>query len=331
MKEAMFYKKEGESLRCNLCARKCLIAQGNRGYCKVRENMEGKLFSLVYGKACSLAVDPIEKKPFFHFFPGQQTLSIATVGCNFTCAFCQNSSISQPKEIFGGDIQPEGIVDMANKKNIKILSWTYTEPTVFFEYFYETAKIFSGKNTWVTNGYTTPEAIRKAAPHLSAVNVDYKGSGEFYKKLCSAKIEPVQKALKLYKKLNIWIEITNLIIPNHNDDKESIEEMCTWIVKNLGKDVPLHFSRYFPYNKMSEPITPEETLEKAFEIAKEAGIRYVYMGNIRHEKENTYCHKCQALLVERNGFILLKSNLKTGKVSRCPSCNTKIPFLVLNK
>lgn len=331
MKEAMFYKKQGESLRCNLCARKCLIAQGNRGYCRVRENKEGKLYSLVYGKACSLAVDPIEKKPFFHFFSGQQTLSIATVGCNFTCAFCQNSSISQPKEIFGGDIQPEGIVDMANKKNIKILSWTYTEPTVFFEYFYETAKIFRGYNTWVTNGYTTPEAIRKAAPYLSAVNVDYKGNSEFYKKLCSAEIEPVQKALKLYKKLNIWIEITNLIIPNHNDDKESIEEMCTWIVKNLGKDIPLHFSRYFPHNKMAEPATPEETLEKAFEIAKEAGIRYVYMGNIRHEKENTYCHKCQTLLVERNGFILLKSNLKTGKVIRCPSCNTKIPFLVLNK
>jgi len=334
MKEAMFYSKKEKNVQCELCPRRCFIKNGERGFCGVRENRDGKLYSLVFGKAIAVAVDPIEKKPFFHFFPGTKTLSIATVGCNLKCLHCQNFDISQPenKEIQGEDLQPDEIIKIA--KNYSGISWTYTEPTVFYEYFYETAKLCNKISpglyqTWVSNGFTNPEPIKKAAEFLDAVNVDYKGDDKFYRNVCSAWLEPVQDAIKLYKKLGVWVELTNLIIPGHNDKDSIIKEMCSWILDNLGPDVPLHFSAYFPYHKMSAPQTPFQTLEHAYEIAKNAGINYVYIGNVRNEKENTYCHNCNKLLIERFGFSVIKIDIKKkGKNYHCPNCNTKIPIFL---
>jgi pyruvate formate lyase activating enzyme len=330
VKEAMFWKKIDDSAQCGLCAHNCRIAENCSGFCSVRKNIGGKLFSLVYGKASSIAVDPVEKKPFFHFAPGSRTLSISTVGCNFRCDFCQNYEISQAKEIFGQEILPEKIVEMVKAEDAPGISWTYTEPTVFFEYFYDTAKLCHEQKlnyyqTWVTNGYTTTEALSKTAKYLDAVNVDYKGSDEFYRTICSATLEPVRTALREYKKLGIWIEITNLLIPGHNDSDETIKEMVDWIANNLGQ-VPLHFSRFFPYHKLKADITPTETLERAAKIAGER-LDYVYIGNVKHEKENTYCHNCKALIIERTGFLVVKVDVKKkGKDYHCPNCSAKIPL-----
>ena len=322
MKEAMFYKKTDDTVQCGLCSHNCKIPLDKKGFCRVRKNINGKLFSLVYGRACSVAVDPIEKKPLFHFAPGSQTLSIATVGCNFRCDFCQNYEISQPREIFGKDISPKELILMNKTPGF---SWTYTEPTVFFEYFYDTAKLSKRKyHMWVTNGYTSIEAINKAKKLIDAVNVDYKGNDEFYRNLCSAKLEPVRTALKEYKKLGIWIEITNLLVPGYNDKDEIIKQMVDWIADNLGQ-VPLHFSRFFPHHKLKADITTIESLERAVKIANEK-LDYVYIGNVRHEKENTYCHNCKALLIERSGYSVVKIDLKKkGKNYHCPNCLAKIP------
>jgi pyruvate formate lyase activating enzyme len=326
MKEAMFYKKTDKLVQCRLCAHMCKIPLDKTGFCRVRKNINGKLFSLVYGKACSLAVDPIEKKPLFHFAPGSQTLSIATVGCNFRCDFCQNWQISQPEDITGEDIQPERLKEMIN--DYPGFSWTYTEPTVFYEYFYDTAKLCRNMDkyhVWVTNGYTSPEPIKKASEFLNAVNVDYKGGEDFYKKTCSTHLEPVQAALKQYKKLGIWVEITNLLIPGHNDQDKTVKEMVDWIADNLGQ-VPLHFSRFFPHHKLRADVTTIRSLERAAKIADER-LDYVYIGNIMHNRANTYCHNCKALLIERGGFSLARIDLKKkGKDYHCPECLAKIPL-----
>lgn len=323
MHEAMFYKKAG-GIMCRLCPRCCKLGEGQTGLCLARKNISGKLIALTYGKPCSIALDPVEKKPLFHFAPGSQTLSVATVGCNLKCAFCQNFEISQPESVFGKDVSPEELAGMIN--GYPGFSWTYTEPTVFFEYFYDTAKLTRGVyHVWVSNGYTSPGAIRKAAKFVDAVNIDYKGDAPFYNKLCLAKLEHVQESLLLYKKLRTWIEITNLIIPGQNDRPEQIKEMVSWIADNLGQ-VPLHFSRFFPMHKLHAPETPLKTLEKAAEIA-EKQLDHVYIGNVRSEKENTYCHNCKTLLIERHGFGVSKFFLKKkGRSYRCLQCNAKIPL-----
>jgi len=332
MKEAMFYKiydKDKKTVQCHLCKRNCIIKENERGFCGVRENKKGKLYSLVFGKAVSIAIDPIEKKPFFHFAPSSRSLSIATVGCNFRCLHCQNYEISQPSEIFGENVPPEKVVKIARERNVQGMSWTYTEPTVFYEYFYETAKICRSDfyQTWVTNGFTGDEAIKKAVKFLDAVNVDYKGNDEFYRNICSAWLEPVREALVLYKKYGVWIEITNLVIPGYNDKEEIIKEMCNWIVENLGNEVPLHFSMYFPYYKLQAQPTPFSTLEKAYNIAKKIGLDYVYIGNVRSDKENTYCPNCNELLIQRHGYFVEKIDLgKKGKGYCCPNCGHKIPI-----
>lgn len=329
MKKALFYKKTGNLLQCGLCAHRCRIADGDRGFCGVRKNEKGILYSLVYGKACSACVDPIEKKPLFHFAPGSQTLSVATVGCNFRCKFCQNFELSQPKDVFGEEIPPEKIISMLD--GISGISWTYTEPTVFYEYFYDTARLCKKMgvdcyNVWVSNGYTSSEALKKAGKLIDAVNVDYKGDAEFYRRMCSARLEHVQDALKTYKKLGTWVEITNLLVPGHNDRDEQIKEMVHWVLDNLGQ-VPLHFSRFFPYHKLHAQITDVAALEKAAKIAEKIGIEYVYIGNVRHEKENTYCHNCKNLLIERGGFCVVKVHVKKkGFDFFCPECSTRIPL-----
>ncbi len=325
MKEAMFYDKlDDKKVKCNLCARRCLILPEKTGFCKVRKNERGKLYSLVYRKCNSLAIDPIEKKPLFHFAPGTQCLSIATVGCNFRCSFCQNWNISQEYEnALEEDLSPENIVDMAIRNNVPGIAYTYTEPTIFYEYAYDTMKLAKEKglyNVWVSNGYTTPEAILKLKGLLDAVNVDWKGPPEFYKKMCSVPdFGPIKEALKTYKKIGVLIEITNLLIPGKNDSESDIRTMVKWIKENLNEETPLHFSAFYPqYKEDKIPRTSLETLEKAHKIAKEEGLHYVYLGNVMSDLISTFCPKCNEMVIDRSGYSAKNVHEK------CPKCGFKI-------
>lgn len=331
MKEALFYRKEdGNDVRCALCHHRCLIHDGRRGICGVRENQGGILYSLVYGKCISQAVDPVEKKPLFHFYPGSTSFSIATVGCNFSCKHCQNYSISQMVrdygKIIGDDIPPHEIVAAAKKYQCVSISYTYTEPTVFFEYAYDIAVSAHEqglKNIFVTNGYTTPEALRHIQPYLDGANVDLKSfSDSFYKTICGARLEPVLESLRLYKQLGIWLEITTLIIPTYNDSDEELEKIADFIF-HLDPDIPWHISAYYPTYKLNDqPRTSIQILRKAREIGRKAGLRYVYEGNVPGETgENTYCYSCGRLLIERKGFSIARYKIKEG---RCPDCRAHI-------
>ena len=324
MKEALYYKKKGKGIvQCHLCPWNCVIADGKRGVCKVRENQKGKLYSLVYAKPCSIAVDPIEKKPLFHFMPGHSSYSIGTVGCNLHCKFCQNWTTSQasPESFMVYETPPEKVVEEALANGCKSIAYTYNEPIIFYEYVWDTAKLARKaglKNVLVSNGFINEEPLKKLSKYIDAANIDLKAFDDgFYRKITTAWLEPVLESLKLLVKNNVWLEITNLIIPGLNDDPKKIEEMCIWIKNSLGKDVPLHFSRFFPqYNLQNTAPTPAETLIKARDIAKKAGLNYVYAGNIAIEGgSNTYCPKCNKLLVERGGFEVYKNNIKNGKCS----------------
>ena len=325
LKEAMFYKKlKDNKVSCQLCPRRCIIPKEKTGSCGVRKNIAGKLYSLVYSKPCAVSINPIEKKPLYHFFPGEKTLSFATVGCNLFCSFCQNYDISQasPENIFGEFYPPKKIVGLAKKYRTKIISYTYTEPTVFYEYALDTMKLAKNqnlKNVWVSNGYTNIEPIREIAPYLDAINVDVKGNEEVYRKLCQGSLIPVLKSLLEYKKYKIWIEITSLIIPGYNDSVKWITFLSKWIKDNLGKATPLHLSRFFPHYKMLdiEP-TPIETLKKLYQEAKKK-LDYVYLGNVLESKyENTYCPRCGEITIKREGF---KTEIKKLE---CKKCDQKI-------
>ena len=327
----MFFKKlDDTKVQCNLCRHRCIIENGKKGICRVRENRDGTLYSLVYRKLISENIDPIEKKPFFHFHPGSTAFSIATVGCNFRCMNCQNYEISQlPRElnqIMGKDVSPETIVDNALQYQCKSIAYTYTEPTIFFEYAYETAVIAIGKsikNVFVTNGYTTREALETIKPYLHAANVDLKSfSEETYKKLCGARLEQVLDCIRSYKELGIWIEITTLIIPEINDSDAELREIAGFI-KEVGPEIPWHVSRFYPqYRLVEKPPTPIDTLRRAREIGMEAGLRYVYEGNAPGEEGgNTYCYHCKKVLIKRYGYQIMENNIVHGK---CPDCNTPI-------
>lgn len=332
MKEAMLYEKIGDKkVQCNLCAHQCKINEGKKGICLVRENRDGTLYTLVYGRTISQHVDPIEKKPLFNFYPGTTAYSIATVGCNFKCQFCQNWEISQmvrdEQLIMGNEASPESIVENAKKYGSKSIAYTYTEPTIFFEYAYDTAKLAHEvdiKNVFVTNGYMTEEAIKKIEPYLDAANVDLKSfSDDFYRKLCGAKLQPVLDALKLMKKLGIWVEVTTLIIPTLNDSSEELREIAKFIVNELGEGTPWHISRFYPaYNLTDKPPTPIETIHKAREIGLNEGLKYVYEGNVPGSTgENTYCPNCKNLIIERWGYQIINKATKDGK---CPYCESRI-------
>ena len=324
MHEAMFWEKSEESVKCQLCPWNCTITEGHRGQCGVRENRDGKLYSLVYGKPISASVDPIEKKPLFHFAPGTECLSLATVGCNLHCSFCQNWEISQPGDIFGYAMEPEEIVAAAKEKSVPGIAYTYTEPTIFFEYALDTMKLARKEglyNVWVSNGYTNPAPAAEAAKYMDAINVDMKGDVRFYKELCGVPDEgPVKEALMVYRKAGVWIEITNLVIPGFNDGKEQVGKLASWVKENLG-DIPLLFSRFHPQYKLSEnKPTPAATLEMASETAREAGLRWVYIGNLPGKGESTLCPECGAVLVERKGF-----GTTTFK-SKCDKCGIEVPI-----
>ena len=331
--EAMLYEKlEDKKVRCNLCARRCLIKDGGSGFCLVKKNEGGTLYSLVYSNVISACVDPIGKKPLSHFNPGALVMSIATVGCNFRCKFCDNWMISQEKKIAGRHFPPEDVVKATRDNGCQGISYTYTEPTIFFEYAYDTAKLAHNVgffNTFVTNGYMTPEAVKTIAPYLDAATVDFKGAGDpdFYKKFSAVPtVEPIYESLKEMKQNNIHLEITNLVVPKIGDSMERITELATWVKTVLGRDTPFHLLRFHPeYQVTNIQSTPVETLEKAYAAAKEAGLDYVYIGNVPgHPYENTYCPNCNELLIKRFGFEIARWRLT--KDMRCPACDQEIPI-----
>jgi len=331
MKEAMFYTREGDDrVRCGLCRFRCLVADGARGICGVRENRNGVLYSLVYGKLCAEHIDPIEKKPFFHVMPGSRSFSIATVGCNFRCRHCQNYSISQVPlngRIAGEDRTPEMIVKNALDGQCRSIAYTYTEPTMFFEFAYDTARLARKAglaNVFVTNGYISKEALATIAPYLDAANIDLKGfSEEFYREVVHARLSEVLDSIIEYRKQGIWIELTTLIIPGLNDSERELQGIAAFIADNLGADTPWHVSQFYPtYQLTDRPRTPPETLRRARDIGLAAGLRYVYEGNVPGRSgENTVCPDCTALLVERYGFVVTTNRIVNGA---CPDCNKTI-------
>ncbi len=330
MKEALFYKTEpNNDIRCFLCPHNCLIKIGRRGLCNVRENIDGKLYSLVYGKVVAENVDPIEKKPIFHILPGSFSYSISTVGCNLSCRNCQNWQISQIDKdsiIPGRDTNPEEIIKNALKTGCKSIAYTYTEPTIFYEFAYDCCTLAHAKgikNIFVTNGYTNSEPLEKITHLLDACNVDLKSFREdTYKKICGGKLEPVENSIKLMKKLGIWVEITTLVIPKVNDSIEELTDIADFI-KEVGKEIPWHLSAFYPNHLMTDiPPTSAHILTKAREMGIDKGLKYVYTGNMQgDEGENTYCYNCKNILIERYGFTVIKNNIKNKK---CPHCDAKI-------
>lgn len=330
IKEAMFYEKLGDkAVHCFLCSHHCKIAEGKRGICSVRENISGTLYSLVYGKLIAAAVDPIEKKPLFHFLPGSQAYSVATVGCNFRCLNCQNYDISQmtkpQKPIVGEEVSPGEVVEAAKRFKCQSIAYTYTEPTIFCEYAYDIAKLAKKegiRNVFVSNGYITEEALREMAPYLDADNVDLKSfSDEFYRNVCGASLEPVLNAIKLHKELGIWVEITTLVIPSLNDSEENFRKIAQFI-KDLDENIPWHVSRFYPAYRLPDvPPTPVHVLNMARKIGLEVGLNYVYQGNVPGEGENTHCPKCGKLLIKRLGFEVIENNMEG---SRCRYCDAEI-------
>jgi len=338
LQEAMLWEKERNGVRCKLCARNCFIAKDKRGFCRVRVNRDGTLYTLNYGKLIAVNVDPIEKKPFFHFHPGSKALSVAAVGCNFRCQFCDNWELSQKVDeqaeaVEGKKHTPEEIVSLAEKNGCKSIAYTYTEPTVFFEFAYKTAKLAKRNNILnviVTNGYISEEAIKKISKFLDAVVVDVKASldPEFYKKFMSVpNVQPIYDTLKQIKKQRIFLEITNLIIPQVGDNPELCRQFAEHINSNLGSDIPYHVLQFQPsYQLVNLPPTPVATLERCATEARMAGLRHVYIGNVPgHDEENTYCYNCRELLIKRLGTQVEKINLLKD---RCPNCGFKINIVV---
>jgi len=331
--EAMLYERQKESkVKCCLCARRCLISDGAPGFCLVRQNQGGTLFTLNYAKAVSAGVDPISKKPLSHFNPGALVLSIAAAGCNFRCQFCDNWMISQEKEIAGRLFPPQEVVKSAQNSSCQGISYTYTEPTIFFEYAYDTAKLAKKAglfNTFVTNGYMTPETVKTIAPYLDAATVDFKGGADpdFYKSVMSVpKVEPIYESLKELKLHGVHIELTNLVVPKIGDSMDNIRKMAKWIKDYLGEDTPFHLLRFHPDYKLTTiPATSVQTMEEAYMTAKNQGLKYVYLGNVPgHPAENTYCPNCDQAVIKRNSFDIVEWKLTSDM--QCPVCGYRIPI-----
>ena len=331
VREAMFYEPLGNGdVRCLLCPRQCEVSDGERGECGVRENRNGRYHTLVFGRAVAFHNDPIEKKPFYHFRPGTMVLSAATAGCNIHCKFCQNWQISQfrPEEVDSQFLPPEKITLTAIENHIPNVAFTYAEPTIFYEYMFETARLAKnyGLNpVVVSNGFISPDAVKKLAPHLAAYKVDLKGFTEdYYRDVCSARLAPVLETLKILAGTGVWLEIVNLVLPTLNDHEKDVRAMARWIRENIGPDTPLHFTRFYPMYKMQNlPPTPVSTLENMHQWATEEGLRYVYVGNVPgHPSGNTICPGCKQVLIRRTGMWDVEVMIKDG---RCPSCGKEIP------
>jgi pyruvate formate lyase activating enzyme len=330
-KEALFYKKTTDGLQCEKCPQGCLLLNdGDVGFCRSRVASGGKIYTIAYGNPCAVHIDPIEKKPFFHFLPTTRAFSIAAAGCNFRCLNCQNWQISQvsPKESDNVDLMPMEVVKACAGNNCESIAYTYSEPTTFYEYTYDTGKLARGqkiRNLLKSNGFINEKPLRYLCKVLDAANIDLKIFDEnIYKKLSSGKLEPVLRTLKVLREEGVWLEITNLIIPTWTDNFDTIKRMCEWLCTNGLADAPLHFSRFTPLYKLSQlPTTPTTTLEKAYDIALKAGMQYVYLGNVAgHWAENTRCHKCKKTIVERQVFTILANHIVNGA---CKFCGEKIP------
>jgi len=332
MHEALHYQKREEGkAECRLCRHRCVIAPGHRGRCGVRENRDGRLVTLVYGRTVAEHVDPIEKKPFFHVLPGSRSYSIATQGCNFSCRHCQNFSISQVtphQEIAGAFRTPHQIVEDALQSGCRSIAYTYTEPTVFYEFALDTARIAHERgllNLFVTNGYIEKEPLEEIAPFLDAANIDLKGfSDSFYREITGGRLDEVMETIRHYKRLGIWVEITTLLIPGLNDSDQDLQGMARFIAHELGPETPWHISRFYPTHHLTDrPPTPESSVLRGIDAGRNAGLFFVYTGNMRHAAfENTHCHTCRALLIERSGYRVGSLNMSSG---RCPECGAVVP------
>jgi len=332
METLVYEKLDKKAVKCHICNHFCVIKDGKRGLCRVRENRDGRLMSLVYPKVIAKSVDPIEKKPVFHLKPGSYSYSIATVGCNFRCAFCQNADIAQMPVDYNGmegmiqgtDFSPESIVKEAVKTGCKSISYTYTEPTIYFELALNTARLAREQdllNIFVTNGYMSTKVLEMVSPYLDAANVDLKAFDDrFYQTWCKARLEPVKENIKKMKDMGILVELTTLLIPGLNDDRDDINAMAEYIANDLGRETPWHISRFHPcYNMMDRPSTPLSALEDAYGAGKAAGLKYVYIGNVPgRASENTYCHSCGELLVQRYAYQIENFMKAEG---RCPQCD----------
>lgn len=316
-------------VKCSLCPIECRLENYQIGSCRVRMHLDGKLVTLVYAKPCAVHVDPIEKKPIFHMLPKTAAFSIATAGCNLTCKFCQNWEISQakPEKTRSYHLPPDEVVSMALSRGCRSIAYTYSEPSVFYEYMYETSALAHRaglKNIWVTAGYINPEPLKELAPLMDAANMDLKGFTEsYYRDVCGGSLKPVLEAIELACSLGIWVELTNLVVPTLNDDLPTIRKMCRWIRQTLGPDVPVHFSRFYPHYKLKNlPPTPLETLVAARNIALEEGINYVYTGNVPYDRNSdTFCPECGRLLIQRLGYHVAVYRVENGS---CYNCRTEI-------
>jgi pyruvate formate lyase activating enzyme len=315
---ALFYdRKVGGLVRCTLCPNFCSLSDGQTGICRARRNVGGELYSMVYGKIATAHLDPIEKKPFFHFLPGAQAFSLATPGCSMRCLFCQNWEISQayPWEIRTADATPEQVVDAAVREGARVIAYTYSEPVIFYEYVLDIAKLARARglrNVIVSNGYINPEPLKQLLPYIDAFKVDFKAfNPAFYKEITGGEVQPVLEAMKTIHAQGAWLEIVTLLVPGKNDSEEEVRQLARWVRENLGRDVPLHFTRFHPQHRMRNvPPTPERTVIRAWEIAREEGLNFVYTGNIDYPPgESTYAPSTGAVAIERQGYFVVKSNL----------------------
>jgi pyruvate formate lyase activating enzyme len=330
-KEALLYERlEKNLVHCYLCGHQCRISPGKFGFCGVRENIEGILYTHAYGSVIAAHIDPIEKKPLYHFFPGTTSFSIATIGCNFRCAFCQNWQISQASfrdgDSAGEDFPPKDIVSSALKNGCKSISYTYTEPTIFFEYALETAKLAKAAglyNNFVTNGFMSKECLKMLKPYLDAANVDLKFfRDESYRRVCAASLQPVLDSIKKMHELGIWVEVTTLVVPGENDSEDELRGIAEFIA-GVDKNMPWHISRFHPDYKFTDhPATPEETLRRAQDLGRKAGLNFIYIGNVYGFGNDTYCPNCSKLLIKREIFSALENNIKEGK---CANCRATVP------
>ena len=329
-KEAMFYEKlHDKEIQCKLCPKECVIGDRERGWCGVRENREGTYYTLVYGNPCSINPDPIEKKPFFHVMPGTLAFSIATAGCNMNCKFCQNWEISQfrPEETKNFRMPPAQVVSEAKQCECKIIAYTYSEPTVFYEYMLDTAKLGRKagiKSVVVTAGFMNPEPLKMLCQNVDAIKIDLKSfRNDYYNKICSAELQPVLNSLKTIKAMGVWCEIVYLVVPTLNDSDAELRDTAKWVYENLGPDVPLHFSRFYESYQLKLPPTSPSRLNSARQIAMDEGLRYVYVGNLAgNPGEHTYCPNCKKEVIKRHVYIIREMNVVNGK---CKFCGTKIP------
>jgi len=329
--EAIFYRTvNGQNVQCLLCPRKCVIGDGKRGFCRNRENQKGRLHSLVYGKPSVVDIGPIEKAPLYHFIPGHSRLCLTCASCNLRCQYCQNWHLSGkgPEDFPHDSYSPSEIVHEAKNQRLQSISFTYTEPTVYYEYIYDicvTAKQMGLKTSIVSNGYINRDPLLRLLTVLDAVKIDLKGFSErFYEEICSATLKPVLESLTTVKEEQVWLEVVNLIVPTLNDEPRMIDEMCRWMKKNLGGDTPIHFTRFFPSYKLTHlSPTPISTLESAYGIAKENGLQYVYIGNVPgHPRNSTFCPSCNRRIIHRMHLDILEMNVVNGE---CKFCHFPLP------